>query len=181
MESCGMVSSEPTRSSHYEVNAPAVISQTIDGEAVVIDLGSGCYYGLNPAASLIWDLLGAGLSAGEIAAALAGPHLAGSPGGPAASRPAGSPAASPAEVETAVRGLVDELLREGLIRPRTGGPAADAGTAAVSPVAGAPSLAKPVITKYSDMQDLLLLDPIHEVADSGWPRKKPEQPKPAKR
>jgi hypothetical protein len=24
------------------------------------------------------------------------------------------------------------------------------------------------------MQDLLLLDPIHEVADSGWPQKKPE-------
>jgi hypothetical protein len=27
----------------------------------------------------------------------------------------------------------------------------------------------PVLNKYTDMQDLLLLDPIHEVDERGWP------------
>ena len=28
---------------------------------------------------------------------------------------------------------------------------------------------KPVIEKFSDMQEMLLLDPIHEVSEMGWP------------
>lgn len=31
----------------------------------------------------------------------------------------------------------------------------------------------PVLHKYTDMEDLLLLDPIHEVDDEGWPVAKP--------
>jgi hypothetical protein len=31
------------------------------------------------------------------------------------------------------------------------------------------SWAEPVLDKYTDMQELLLLDPIHEVDDAGWP------------
>jgi hypothetical protein len=27
----------------------------------------------------------------------------------------------------------------------------------------------PTLRKYTDMQDLLLIDPIHEVDDLGWP------------
>jgi hypothetical protein len=32
----------------------------------------------------------------------------------------------------------------------------------------------PVLNKYTDMEDLLLLDPIHEVDDEGWPVAKPD-------
>jgi len=32
----------------------------------------------------------------------------------------------------------------------------------------------PEYSKYEDMKDLLLLDPIHEVDQSGWPNKLPE-------
>jgi len=28
---------------------------------------------------------------------------------------------------------------------------------------------KPKLQKFTDMQDLLLLDPIHEVDEAGWP------------
>ncbi|MBN2286366.1 MAG: hypothetical protein JXI43_07950, partial [Tissierellales bacterium] len=31
------------------------------------------------------------------------------------------------------------------------------------------SFKKPVIDKFEDMQEMLLLDPIHEVNDQGWP------------
>jgi hypothetical protein len=29
------------------------------------------------------------------------------------------------------------------------------------------------VAKYSDMEDLIMLDPIHEVDESGWPHPKP--------
>jgi hypothetical protein len=34
---------------------------------------------------------------------------------------------------------------------------------------------KPEYTKYDDMKDLLLLDPIHEVDVTGWPKKKEDE------
>ena len=36
----------------------------------------------------------------------------------------------------------------------------------------ASKLDKLTINKYSDMQDMLLLDPIHDVDDKGWPEPK---------
>ncbi len=35
----------------------------------------------------------------------------------------------------------------------------------------------PVLEKFTDMADLLLLDPIHEVDESGWPNKPPDSEK----
>ena len=32
----------------------------------------------------------------------------------------------------------------------------------------------PILKRYTDQQELLLLDPIHEVDDIGWPREKEE-------
>jgi hypothetical protein len=32
----------------------------------------------------------------------------------------------------------------------------------------------PTLESYNDMQDLLLLDPIHDVDDMGWPQKAPD-------
>jgi hypothetical protein len=29
--------------------------------------------------------------------------------------------------------------------------------------------------KYTDMEELLLLDPIHDVDETGWPNKSPER------
>ena len=34
---------------------------------------------------------------------------------------------------------------------------------------------KPTLAKYTDMQELLLLDPIHEVDEEGWPNIKSKQ------
>jgi hypothetical protein len=33
----------------------------------------------------------------------------------------------------------------------------------------------PVLSVYEDMKDLLLLDPIHDVDEQGWPARKPDQ------
>ena len=37
-------------------------------------------------------------------------------------------------------------------------------------------LKPPVLNKYTDMQDLLLIDPIHDVEAHGWPAKREGEP-----
>jgi hypothetical protein len=74
-----------------------------------------------------------------------------------------------AQIETAVSALLDELLQERLV---VLGDDAEAGRGAVG--AGATSAVSrsftpPVLSRYTDMQDLLLLDPIHDVDETGWP------------
>ena len=68
-------------------------------------------------------------------------------------------------------GDLDDLLREGLV--------ADAGTGVETP--GTLQLSEnrqtrrpfemPTLEKYTDMQDLVLIDPVHQVDEAGWPRR----------
>ena len=64
-----------------------------------------------------------------------------------------------------VDAFVSQLLAEELIRQRTK-PVEQ--VAAFVPVPG-----DPVLEKYTDMQELLVLDPIHDVEEAGWPKAKP--------
>ena len=50
--------------------APDVVSRVLDGEAVLLDLASGKYLGLNAVATRAWELFGAGKTLGEVRAAL---------------------------------------------------------------------------------------------------------------
>ena len=49
---------------------PDVVSRVLDGEAVLLDLASGKYLGLNGVATRAWELIAAGKTLGEIRAAL---------------------------------------------------------------------------------------------------------------
>ena len=37
---------------------------------------------------------------------------------------------------------------------------------------GLPPFEPPTLSKYKDMQDMLLLDPVHDVEEAGWPEPK---------
>ena len=50
---------------HYSLNG-RVLCRTIEDEAVLLDLDSGQYYGLNTVGARIWELLGDGHSASSI-------------------------------------------------------------------------------------------------------------------
>ncbi len=64
------------------------------------------------------------------------------------------------------RPLIEEgLIEEGLIEPTDDPPLAES-------VPTPPTIrtyATPTLSKYTDMEELLLLDPIHEVDAQGWP------------
>ena len=136
----------------YRVNDPSVISEVIDGETIVLDFESGHYYSLNPSASEIWRRI-----------------CAGQPASAAAEDVARSYGVDPTTLRRTVALFVRRLLDEKLIRPA----APDSAPAAeIAPSARpAEPYCDPVFEKFTDMEEMLLLDPIHEVADAGWLRK----------
>lgn len=132
---------------HFRVNTPPVIHQTLDGEVIVVNLDTGTYYSITGMGTEIWTALVGGASRDEVAAAAQELH-----------------AATPA-VEAAVRDFVDLLVAEKLLDPD-----GEAGASRpFEPTFGSADFAPPRLERYTDMQDLLMLDPIHDVDEQGWP------------
>ena len=133
----------------YEPAGPHVIGEVIDNEAIIVNLNSGVYYSLMGTGGWLWSLLAEG--AGEETVLQA-----------ATAQYCGDADA----IVTSVRALLSELESEGLLAVVESDtadpvPSIDDGP----PVPFEP----PVLEKFSDMADLLLLDPIHEVDEAGWP------------
>jgi hypothetical protein len=141
--------------SSFRVNTPTVSHETIDGEAVIINLDSGNYYSLTDAGSKIWSLIVAGHSVDDICRSIGDAYDG-----------------ERSEIESGVQELLSLLQLESLVVSADSGESAP--RARISPVSTKIERARfrgPVLQKYTDMQDLLLLDPIHDVDDMGWPRK----------
>ncbi len=138
------------------VNLAHVVHETIDGETILIHLGTGTYYSLEGSGAAVWELLAEGVSGDELAARL-GPRYD----------------ADRALVEQSVASFVAELLAEGLLAEGQSGSATSVRPPdAEGSSAGAP-FAEPVLHKYTDMQEFMLVDPLHDVeADAGWPHVK---------
>jgi hypothetical protein len=137
----------------FRVDPRRVVHETIDGEVILIHLETGNYYSLNGGGAEIWELLGRHASASDVARELAHRH-----------------GEAQEALAPAVNGLLGELAAEGLIDVTEPAPGEEsAGDGLDGPAGGFP---RPVLTRYTDMQDFLLVDPIHEVADSGWPNRR---------
>lgn len=135
----------------FRVNSPKVVHETIDGEVVIIHLDTGCYYSLDGVGALIWNRLDGGATMGEAGVWLGQQYPD-----------------SQSEAASTIARLVTELQTEDLIVPLNGQPPATASQPQIGAALPAAFLS-PVLHKHTDMQDLLLLDPIHEVDETGWP------------
>lgn len=133
---------------------PDVIDETFDGEAVLVHLVTGCYYALNPAASAIWTLLSPGRSPAGVTAALAARH-----------------ATDPAQVAATVDAFVAELRTEQLVVVADSDAVADDQANPTDTDVDAGPLGVPALQRFTDLQDLLMLDPIHDIDldGDGWP------------
>jgi hypothetical protein len=66
-----------------------------------------------------------------------------------------------------VSAFIDQLVAEALVDAE---PAPEAGDDMTAASAAAPQeFVEPLLQKYTDMEEMLLLDPIHEVDEHGWP------------
>ena len=52
-----MSSSNGSTSQHQFVAAPDQVSSDLDGDAVILNLNSGVYFGLNPVGARVWELI----------------------------------------------------------------------------------------------------------------------------
>ena len=135
----------------YRINAPKVVHETIEGEVVIINLDSGAYYSLDQAGAALWGELEKGRGVDDLAHYAEAHYTVDS-----------------AQAAAAVAALRAALATEDLVREA--GPVA-AQTAGPNNGQRKPFVT-PVLQKHTDMQDLLLLDPIHEVDETGWPSMK---------
>ena len=138
----------------YETDLNNIIFEAIEAELVVINLKSGCYYSLNESASEVWKLVIDGYSIKQISEFFVKQYP------PSTNDPSGE-----------ISRIVSEFIREDLISE-----AVPTDVSGKSELPGGlvfpKSFQSPTITKHSDIQDMLQLDPIHEVTDLGWPHKK---------
>lgn len=135
---------------NYEICAPSVVGEVIDGEAIIMDLRTGAYYSADGVGAVIWEAIERGVGRNQII------EWAGS------SFP-GTPQARP-EAEA----FLADLVSRDLVRAAQGHdlvadmPAAQTG------------YQTPRLAIYEDMKELIVLDPIHDVDEVGWPKRKSE-------
>jgi hypothetical protein len=145
----------------FRINRPIVVDEVFDDEVVIIHFDTGNYYSLDSVGTEIWGLIESGRSVAEIVESLALRYED-----------------SDGEMEGAVTGFVVELQAEDLVAPGMAGDLAtlkqpEKRVESERAGRGRPFRA-PSMSRYTDMQDLLLLDPIHEVDEDGWPSVKPD-------
>lgn len=134
----------------FEVNEREVIHETLEGESVLVHLGTGTYFSLGGVAAEIWPLVVAGRAESAIVEAI--------------SRRVDAPRDV---VERDVSGLLAELVAHQLARRVPAGIAGSEVSEASDDAAR--KYEPPRLESFEDMQQLLLLDPIHETGDEGWP------------
>lgn len=142
----------------FRTLTPFVVSELIDDELVIMSLRSGNYYSTRLIGAAVWICIENGLSRAEIQDALCSSYRD-----------------VPDSIDTDLAAFLEHLTQEGLIEPEPRGgdtkPESMLGELPKLPSTGE-SFQLPVLEIHTDMQDMLLLDPIHDVDEAGWPTPK---------
>lgn len=131
----------------YSVASEEIIFESFDGDAVVLDLATGRYFGFSDLGSCAWEALTAQVPASAIVGL-----------GTASNR------IDAVELET----FVARLLQFGLIVPKPDG---NGGTLSDALAARFAAVKEPLnVERHDELADLLKADPIHDVDEAmGWP------------
>jgi len=132
----------------YKHNHEHVAAEEFDGEFVLIHFARGTYFSLKHAAVDVWRQFQNGADPALVEERIC-------------ERFAVTGSDAPAELRRCIRVLIDEELLREVGAP--GPPVEDWSSRA---------WAAPAVEVYSDLQDLIVLDPVHEVdTTTGWPRR----------
>ncbi len=140
----------------FQINEPNISSEEIDGEIIIVNLLNGYYYSAQDMGAYVWGKISHGESLEDIQTSLCQRFR---------------------ENETTIRDQLqayfeklesEKLIVRSGVSPETSSTLID--------TAMPEQYTEPVLNCYSDMKDLLLLDPIHDVEDDGWPKKKKAWP-----
>jgi hypothetical protein len=135
----------------YQISGVNIVYEVFDGEIVAVNLDSGKYYSLRGTSAFVWAALLKDQSVEQIAEVLSANYEL-----------------DRALVADELASFVDQLVQENIL-------VANAKPGANDSFEDKPTgdYVKPNFDVYSDMQEILLLDPVHDVDETGWPVAKP--------
>ncbi len=136
----------------YRAHRPQIVDEVVDDEALLIDLTTGAYFSAVGAGAVAWSGAAAGQTAVEIAAMIAEQF-----------------SISTVDAERDVGAFLETLVTEGLLAERP----ADLVPEPVGAIVTTRAYQAPSLEKYTDLSDLILLDPVHDVSEAGWPQRQP--------
>ena len=136
----------------YEINRPMVSAEAFDDETIIIHFDTGNYYSLDSFSSIIWQAIEARVDVAVMSDILMTCFKK----------------VSHSELQNRANQLIAELLTEDLIRPAE---ITEPGKTALQLADCEEELPENAgrLIKFDDLQELLLLDPIHDVDEAGWP------------
>jgi len=134
-------------SAAYRFNDADNAVQVLDDEVMVLNLASGTYYALGGSAVQLWDPIVDSQPLSAIAEAVARLH-----------------GVATETVTADLEAFAARLGEENILQP------SDATSQALVLAWGNDGYRAPTFEKHSDLEDLLTLDPIHDVdPQKGWP------------
>ena len=135
----------------YKINPNGVASENFGDETVVIYIPRGRYYSLRDSAMLIWEMMAQPTTAQHLKDVLKNKYEI-----------------TNDTVLEDVALFISQLLNEGLIIEMN----ENNDSLASLPLVSKQQYIKPVFEIFTDMENLLLLDPIHDASSTkGWPHK----------
>jgi len=135
-----------------KINAPNVVSEVIEREIVCVNLETGCYFSLQGCAVDIWRDLQCGAMGRQWLVAKYATNNSGS--------------ITASDVDNFLSSALEHQLVV-IVEQGNSSSAEWQNRALVAEQAMFNE--KPRLEVFSDLQDILLLDPIHDVDDNGWP------------
>lgn len=134
------------------VDRQSVMSEVLDGEAVIVDFTTGRYHAAAGVAATVWEGVVGGRSLDEIMDDVRTSYTN-----------------VPDDAEVAVTAFIDTVVEAALATPTDGAPTTPVDhPSPMAPVAPVP-WSVPVLESHDDLADLMLIDPVHDVTARGWP------------
>ena len=133
------------------VESQSVMSEILDGEAVIVDFTTGRYHAAAGVAATVWRGMVSGQSLDVIMIDVRSSHTD-----------------VPDDAEVAVLTFIDSVVEAGLARPADEGASS---TESIRPALDSEPTpwAVPILESHDDLADLMLIDPVHDVTARGWP------------
>jgi hypothetical protein len=136
----------------FKFNSPRIASELIDGEYVIVDFDNGHYFNADQISSWILFHFANGQTFSDVLLKVQDKYPV-----------------DREKMEQSLRSYLDELIDNMIlvkddIQERTVSEDLNSFTLP-------PSFIEPVLNKYTDLEELLLLDPIHDISpETGWPK-----------
>jgi hypothetical protein len=141
----------------YTFDEEKIVYEILDEEVVLVNLDNGHYYVLDGTAAVIWQYIVSGLSIEETAGFLLEYYTA-----------------DQEKIVTVLEDFVGDLVQEQLLEnlDSSSVKATPPQFPEIQPPDSPKRFEMPAMYKYTDMANLIQMDPIREYDETGWPKKR---------